>query len=311
MSQPFITVMPPPFPFAGELAALCAALTWSVSISMYARFGRGIPPRALNLYKNLVALAALFVLLAAVRPELPSDPKDMLWLALSGVIGLSIGDSAFFGSLKRLGAQISTATQCLTPPLAAFIALVLLGEHLTMLEWAGMTMTLVAVGAVIVCNKRDGGLLAAIHGRELGIGLAGALIAALCQAAAVVISRFALQHTHVLVGTALRLVPAILVLYLSALTPTWGRPLAMLRHEKPLHLLLVGMAAVIGTCLGLLLLALGTKYAKAGIAAAISGTYPVWIIPLAGLFLSERVTARSVIFTAAAVGGMGLMLAGG
>ena len=309
MSSPLAMVPSlPPFAFAGELAALGAALTWSISISMYSHFGGGMRAHTLNLYKNIVALVALLAFVAFAKPQAPSDPTCLLWLALSGVIGLSIGDSAFFSSLKRLGAQMTAAMQCLCPPLTALIALLVLGEQLTRPEFIGMTMTLLSVGAVIIFNKRSGGILDVLKGRELYIGLSCALLAALCQASSFVISRFALQQTDALLGTTMRLLPAVIVLYLSAMLRGEFKPLAALRQEKPANLFFLGVAAFLGSCLGLLLLGISTIYTKAGIAAAIAGTYPVWIIPIAGLFLGERVTPKSAVFTLLAVCGIGLML---
>src|SRR3954462_4312699 len=93
----------PPFPLAGEIASLGAALIWSMTMSIFTRHGAKGPAASLNLYKNFVAITCLVAAVLVVRPELPTDPRLFLWLAGSGIVGLSLGDTALFAALKRLG----------------------------------------------------------------------------------------------------------------------------------------------------------------------------------------------------------------
>ncbi len=59
--------------------------------------------------------------------------------------------------------------------------------------------------------------------------------------------------------------------------------------------------------MGLILQSTGTKYAKAAIAAALTSTYPLWIIPLAAIFLNEKSSKGAIVATFCAVGGIILM----
>jgi drug/metabolite transporter (DMT)-like permease len=145
-----------PFPMAGELASLSAALIWSCSISLFTLFAKDVPARALNLYKNLLALVCLAVAAAVIRPELPPDGGPFLILGLSGILGLSLGDTALFAALRRLGAQVTSASQCLAPPISAVAAVLMLGESLTARESLGLTVTTGAVAAIIYFGKREG-----------------------------------------------------------------------------------------------------------------------------------------------------------
>ena len=52
----------------------------------------------------------------------------------------------------------------------------------------------------------------------------------------------------------------------------------------------------------------GAKYAKAGIAAALTSTYPVWIVPIAKYLLGEKVTWQGAVCTLFAVAGIILMV---
>ena len=297
----------PPIPMAGELASLSAALIWSCSISLFTVFGKSVPASALNLYKNLIAIGCLAVALMVLRPPHAADGSSYAMLAASGIVGLSLGDTALFAALKRLGAQITSASQCLAPPIAALLAVLFLGETLSPRELFGLFLTATAIAALIYFGQRGGAPLDGVPRRTLLAGLAFAVGAAFCQASGIVLSRVAMQNVHVLTGTMMRMAPAILVL--AAMTLTSGTPVSMrsvfVTRRQGVWLT---VAAFAGTFLGLILMSLGAKYAKAGIAAALTSTYPVWIIPIARFGLKEKVSWQSTACTLVAVAGIILMV---
>lgn len=296
----------PPFPLAGEFASLGAAFAWSWAMALYTGPARGMPSQAVNLYKNLVAVLCLVAALLIVSPPIPQDAKAMFLLALSGVIGITIGDTAFFAALKYLGAQVSSATQCIAPPVSALLAAAAFGEVLSVTEVAGLTLTLFAVTAIIYFGKKDGAQLSHLSRRDLtySVGLAG--VSALCQAVGVVIARQAFQDVHVLHGTLLRMGPAVVILILTGLVSVQGTGLTQVL-AKPKDAVRLALAAVIGAFCGLVLLSIGTKYAKAGVSSALSSTYPIWIIPFARVYLGEKGNWQSILCTVVAVGGIALM----
>lgn len=297
----------PAFPLAGELASLGAALIWACSMALYTGPAKGLPAQTMNLYKNLVAVLCLMAAILVVSPPVPTDSGAILWLALSGVIGITVGDTAFFAALKHLGAQVSSATQCLAPPLSALLAVLAWNEMLTPLEIAGLTLTLFAVMAIIYFGKKEGAALSHLSRRDLSLGVGLATVSAICQALGVVMARQALQDVHVLHGTLLRIGPAVLVLILTGLVSSQGIGLGTIL-KKPRTAVRLAIAAFAGAFLGLLLMSIGTKYAKAGISSALSSTYPIWIIPFARLYLGEKGNWQSIACTVVAVGGIALML---
>jgi drug/metabolite transporter (DMT)-like permease len=297
-------------PMVGELAALGAALIWSVSMSIFAVQGQGLPAPALNLFKNLVALVCFIVAWLVMRPGMPEVSVNLGLLAISGVVGLSLGDTALFAALQRLGANVTSASQCLAPPIAALIAMLVLGESLTILETLGLFITVVAVAGVIHYGRREGAPLAGLAKRTLVIGILFAVFSATCQGVGLVISRFAMQSVDVLSGTIVRIAPALVVLLTMTLS---GSTVATLRttqmsRQRAAWLL---FAAFCGTFLGLLFMSIGVKYAKAGVAAALTSTYPIWIIPISRFVLKKPVNGPTIACTLAAVAGIVLMLCGG
>ena len=111
--------------FRGEVAALGAAFIWAAASIVYTGVGRQLSPLVLNLVKGLIAIALLFLTLVFLGKLLPSvSLMPVLLLLISGVIGIGIGDTAYFAALNSLGARRALVLESLSPPLGAFLALV-------------------------------------------------------------------------------------------------------------------------------------------------------------------------------------------
>ena len=303
----------PPFPYAGEIASLTAALIWSGSICTFAHFGRGIPVLKLNIFKNSVALLCLTATILITGTRLPRESVIVGALALSGLIGLGIGDSLLFAALPRLGPQLTSATQCLSPPFAALIALAVLGEPLSLVQCLGMIVTLLGVGGTVVIRNRDhskNNQLTEGLSAEVMIGFAFAAASALANAVGIVLARKAMQSTSVTAGTMLRIAPTIVMLFATQAVVGQFRRVSPRAPAKPStvsprpawHWL--GLASFFGTFVGVMLLSAGTKYAKAGVTASLTITYPVWIIPVAAIFLKEKTPRGALLFTLVAIAGV-------
>jgi drug/metabolite transporter (DMT)-like permease len=287
--------MAAPFPYAGEIASLSVGLIWACSISTYRHFATDIPPQTLNLLRHGVATTGLVMATLILRPELPRDPQCWISLLLSGLVAVVVGDTALLAALQRLGAQLTSATQCLVPPTVAILGYLLLDESLPLLRSFGIALTGLSI-LVIIRASHPGRVTSGSHHR---LGLLLALVSCAAQSAAILLARNALPKAGVLPGTLLRVVPATAVLALISLVQARrGTNLGWNRVGERFGVLC--LAATFGSLGGLSLLSAGLKYAPAGVAAALSSTYPIWVVPIAVLILKENVrkTAMAATFTA-------------
>lgn len=291
------------WPLLGESSALLAAMIWAVSMSMYTRFGQGVKARHLNLFKNCLALICLIAVGVVSQWQWPSDRLSFVALAISGLVGLALGDTLLFVSLKAMGVQRTSVIQCLAPPFAALMAWVLFDEVLVLSEWLGLLCTVLFLAMIL--KARSGG----DHLPLTAIGLMAALGAALCQAFAMTSLRWSLQGVDVFAGTFLRVSPAIIALLLYSVLRKDLFEMKGIFVPRRRALLLTG-AAFIGTFLGLVLMSVGAKYSKAGVATALSSTTPIWILPVAHYMLGERWTVKLLLLTLGAVCGVALMILG-
>ncbi|NRA64764.1 MAG: DMT family transporter [Pseudobacteriovorax sp.] len=296
-------------PLIGELASLGAALIWAVSLTLFSRFGSVLNPTALNLWKNSIALVCFAALILFIKPEWPDGWEVYVAFGLSGILGLAVGDTALFAALQRLGAQNTSVSQCCVPLITGGLAYIFLSESLSAGEVLGMIITGLAIFLVIRHdnNRRKQSKI------ELDLfgGLFFAAIAALCQAGAVVIIRHYLQGVDVALGTAIRLLPAFCVLFLVGAFRGDVAKIIEGLNTRSYDFLILSVAALFGTFLGLLMMSTGAKYAKAGISAALTATYPLWIIPLSVWIAKESVSIKKSLYTVIAVVGVGIMMAAG
>jgi drug/metabolite transporter (DMT)-like permease len=290
----------------GEAAALGAAFLWALATVIFGRLGKYLSPLVLNVAKGTIAVLLLsFTLVLLHQAPDGLDATTISLLLASGVIGIGAGDTAYFAALNLLGARRTLLMETLAPSMAALIALVFLGEVLSLSAWVGILLTL--LGVVWVISERvpqASGSASEVSYRGVGLGL----LAALGQAVGAVLSRAALAGTSVdpLWSTLLRLLAGITVM---AVTLRWQGPVAdqlrPLRSARVFGGLLLG--AVVGTYLALYLQQTALKYAETGIAQALTSTSPLFVLPLAAI-MGDRISLRAVVGVIIALGGIAILV---
>lgn len=289
----------------GETAALTAAFLWAVSTVIFGRLGKSLSPLALNLAKGGVAIALIGLTLLLRQNGQPQfSATAAFWLLLSGVIGIGLGDTAYFKAINGLGARRALLMESLAPPLTAVIALIFLNEQLSAIAWAGICLTLLGVAWVI--SERVPAKDAASP--NLGQGIFWGLLAALGQASGAVMSRGVLADTVIdpLWSGLLRIGAGLLVLVvLMAGKGHLGPQLQPLRSRQVFPVVFI--AAFLGTYLAIWLQQISFKYTPAGIAQALLATSPLFVLPIA-VALGDRVTGRAVLGVLVAIGGIWLLI---
>lgn len=300
-----------PIPYAGEMASIGAALIWSVTLVVYRLHGQGIPARTMNLIKNVVAVASLAVTMAIWQPAMPAEWSIWVVLMVSGVIGLVISDTAMFAALPHLGAQLTSATQCLAPPLAAVLAWWMLDETLTPQSITGMAITMTCVAGVVLVGRRNQRLDLTQHA-GFARGVSYALLSAITQALGIVLTRQVMDDhfnpgpkPHVLAVALIRYLPSLVIL--AVLNRLQREPGLAKLVPTPRRFGYLIAAAFAGSFVGFLLYTAGTLWAKAGVSATLSSTYPIWIIPLAVFVLGEPVSKGQILCTLGALAGIVLL----
>lgn len=306
----------------GEAAALGAAFCWAVGSHLWGRIGRSadIPAGALNLGKCATAAVVFavtgLVIGGRVLPHLPARP--MAWLAVSGVIGLTLGDSAYFGAMAILGVRRALLLLSTAPVFAAIGGALWLHEPPE--RYQIVAIAAVLAGVAIVVNERHESEVPAIGptpilaaaepppAREAAPVLLGVLLglgSAVGQAGGSLTSRVAMAEGVSALDTALVRLPAgllgiVVLAGASGRLVPWTRVLA-----RPRLLGAIAVAAFVGTYLGIWLsqLAIGRSSSTA-VASTLLATSPIFALPLGRWLNAERLTRRALVGTLLACAGL-------
>jgi len=170
----------------------------------------------------------------------------------------------------------------------------------------GMALTVFGVGGTLFFTPR-----AAVRAQDTAfvpsrtLGIFWLVLAGLGHSVGVVLSRYGMPHVDSFLGTFLRLLPA--QLFLIGFRYFMPSGMRTLFKDRSRLLILTGTAAM-GTFVGLILMSIGLKYSKAGVATALMSTYPLWVVPIAHHFLGEKVNWQSFLFTAIACAGCAIIV---
>lgn len=291
--------------FKGEFAALSAAFLWAVASLFYGRATLEIPPRTLNLIKGVLAILLFgLTLLLSGSGTVPISTMALMLLMLSGVLGIGLGDTAYFEALKALGARRALLMETLAPPLTALIALFFLGETLTSDEWLGIGLTVCGVAWVISEQVENDDEPEHLPWRGIGFGL----LAAGSQSIGAVLSRLAFSQATVspLWSALLRLAAGVGFLLLWSLVSRPSRTsLSYLKGAKHLWGIIL-FATFCGTYLGIWLQQASLKFTNAGTAQTLLATSQIFMLFLAA-GRGEEISPRALTGTAVAILGVAVL----
>lgn len=279
------------------LAALAAALCWTMASLLWRRLPTSLSPARLNLLKNLLAFALQVPLVAGQLGGLPVS--TLLPLVLSGIVGIAFGDTLYFAALRRLGTRRTLTLDAGGPAVTAVAGLALLQEAPGAGQWLGLV--LISLAVVVVARQRTPDRRAAD-----GLGVLLALAALLCGSAGALLARAALRGGEVppLQAATVRLGAAALVMLplLRGMPLPGRRPLPAGRRWPRLLL-----ATLLGTSCGIVLQQTALAGLPGGLAVALLSTAPVMALPLARLE-GDRPGWAGVLAAVAALAGISLVV---
>lgn len=288
----------------GEWLSLGCALAWASAVILFKKSGEHLQPFALNLVKNAMVLPLFALTVLAVEgtalPAIP--PAHLALILLSGLLGIAAGDTLYFHALNSIGASRMAVAQALYSPSVILLSFVWLGERLGAWQFAGVALVL--GGIVLVTWSRE---RSAADARALRIGVAWAVFSVFLMALGVVIAKPMLEQHSFLWVVALRVAAGFGGMLLIAVA---RRQLAALwrDYRGVTHWPAIVAGALVGTYISMMLWLAGYKYTQASIAAVLNELAAVFILPLAAIFLKERIQPRQAIGVAVALAGVLLVV---
>lgn len=272
----FRLVSPLPFEYLALLAAAC----WAFGSLLSAQAATHLGAFAFTRYRMLIAMLLLWAL-AWVNDGWQSLTLNHIGLlALSGTIGIFIGDTALFAAMNRLGprrAGVLFATHALFSVLLAYFWL---GETLWGLSLVGSSLLVSGVMIAILFGKRQ----TEQHrweNQQTGFtsGVALALLAAICQAVATLMLKpLMLTNIDAIAASAVRMSTGF-ILHLAIFLLGFN----IARSHLPLTrriFWLVAINATLSMVLGMTFILEALKHGDAGMVAMLSSVSPVLVLPM-------------------------------
>lgn len=267
--------------FAYEAMAVGAAACWALGSLSSAPAASHLGAVAFSRWRMLFA-SLLLGALAWWQGGWHTIAHAGLWvLALSGLVGIFLGDSALFGCMNRLGPRRSGVLFACHALFSAFLAWLWLGETFAGQALVGGGLLVSGVMMAIVWGKRRD----EVHVWEqvkgpLWVGVALGLLAALCQAVATLMVKplMATGTVDPVAASAVRMVTA-----LAAHTLLWLTGWRAVRCVQPMTWPMLGRTAfnaALALGLGMTLILTALQGGKAGLVAVLSSVTPVLLVPL-------------------------------
>jgi uncharacterized membrane protein len=223
--------------------------------------------------------------------------RGALLFLCAGLIGTVGGRLLRFVSIERVGASIAAALINLNPFVSTVLAIVLLGERVTVPIVVG---TAVIVGGTILLSA--GGLRLGFRPGQLVLPL----LSATCFGVVAVLRKLGLSDTGPVVGSAINVTTA-LIAFTAFLVASGRAEVMACRGRSLAHFLGAGLTENAGVFMNVLALGLGTV----SVVTPLYGTAPIFVLFLAPFFLRdvESLSVRVVVGTVLIVLGVYLITA--
>jgi len=286
----------------GISSALISALCWALGSILYERLGTHLSPVGLNLSKSIVGVVLFTAALLVVSFE-PMSAHTTLVLAVSGIVGIALGDTFFFLSLNDIGAHALVLLSLLGQVLTVFFAVAFLGETPSMATWAGIAAVMTGITLVLYAKVSDE------TNRSTPKGVVYGVLAVVCMAAGFTITKVGIEEVSALQATWVRMLCGTAGIFawavLAGRGPDWTAPAKDWRLGRQ-----VLGAVLVSTIGGFWLSHVAIKNLDLSVAGILNATEPLFVLPLAVVFLGEKITLTAVIGSVLAVGGVASMLFG-
>jgi DME family drug/metabolite transporter len=276
----------------GELAALGAALCWTVSAALYKVALSDAKPVSANI-SRCISTTVFFIVCLGVTGRLQylaALRVDSLLLAgLSGVIGLCVGDTLYMLSLKLIGVSRAVPVTCTYPLFTMLFATLFFSEQITLLVLLGTV--LIVIGIWLISQEKDKS--SGMRKNVLFKGVLVAFIAAVVWGMSIAFMDEALTLSKLGVLDAAFVVNTVRLsattFSLLAISPFFDRQFGFLKLKKKTWVILA-LGGIVALGLGWVLLAISLLDIPISYAVPISSVSPLFATLSGAFLLKERVT---------------------
>lgn len=297
----------------GEIAALAVSFCWTLNSIQFTLAGQRVGSQVVNRVRLILAVLFLSLTHLATQGQLlPANAEGFrwLWLGLSGIVGLVLGDGSLFQAYLLIGPRRSMLLMTLVPVISTIFAWAWLGETLLPLEAAAVLVTVAGIAWVVAeKEEQDAAPEAAAErdAKDYALGVLLGLGGAMGQALGLVLAKRGLAGNFpALSATLMRMVIATIVIWgFAVIRGRSGETIQALKDRQTAFYLAGG--ALIGPFIGVWLSLTAVRNAPVGLASTLMALSPIILIPFDHWLFNEKVTPRSVAGTVVALAGTAMI----
>ena len=264
----------------------------------------------LNACKNVIGslfiithLACIYLIFGSLN--FTTSPIELGWLALSGLVGIVIGDTFYFRCLQILGARRALLIACASPLFATVLGFLFLKQGIGWVVFSGILLTVFGV-ATVVSDRRANVEAPGLLPGKFGAGIAFGLLSAVCQAVGGLFSTLGMKgDCGALESTLIRLLVAGVATVFTLLMQKQTRQ-SLVNTFKPEFMKIIIPATAIGTWLGIWASQLAYKNGDLGVAQTLMSTCPLFAIPVVWICFGHKPTRLAIVGTIIALVGVSL-----
>lgn len=277
----------------GEIYALFSAFCWAVGGIALKRPSTILPSLYLGMWRNLAAWVLIFIFtisLGLVNQLLEIPIKSIVYIILSGLIGLTFGSTLYIKALSHI--NVSLAYPICNSSWITFVGLaayLFLGESFTLDMLIGAI--LIITGLSFLTQEKS----QPEKGKsKLPIGFIYALLAGTCWAMASVFLKLGISDVHPFLVNFIRLPVAILPLIIFA----YRRPLPKINHVLKKQLLWqTSISGILDQFLAAYFFFTAIQQIGVAKTSILGITSPLFVAPLSILILKEKITWKVALGT--------------
>jgi drug/metabolite transporter (DMT)-like permease len=295
-------------PFVGEIAALLAALAFSITSVCYTLAGRKINSiTAIAMSLPISWLIIMVIHRFAYGEFFPTEVTFARWfyLAASGILAFVVSSYFMLNAYQQIGPRVTMLIAQFAPVLGAILAWLFLGQSLPSNSIIGIA--LVTFGIIWVVAER-GKSKNDVSEADRRRGVLNAALGTLAQGVAFI---FASQGVAggfpPLSASLLRIFAGVIALWLFiAFQRKVTATASIFKGEPKLFYQLTG-AALFGPVIAGPLLLLSFQYIPVGVSTTLSHTTAIMLIPISYLVFQERITLRAILGTIVTISGIAIL----
>lgn len=304
----------------GILFALLTALSWAICIFPFTQAARRLGSNALNHFRLLLAC----ILIGLICLIFDSDSflkifsfeyqTAWLWLGLSGILGLTLGDYFAFSMYKVLGARRGSVLTTFAPAAALVLGATLIDEHISFIGIIGIIITILGVNFVSLGKSERDSIPDHGHG-SVSFGIISGILSALCQGAGLVLAKKGMlaQASGIQIApfdaTFMRLSTAFISLFIFTLIAGKLKeviqPLVSNKNDGIKYA--IG-GTIFGPTLGVSLALFTVSRIDPSVAQTIFSLVPAFALFLSMIFLKDSITLKSFIGLVIAILGVVILI---